>query len=236
MKPLIGLVGRRKKGHQIAGMSENLHEIDIDLFMSDYGRAVQEAGGLPVLLPVDIDPSGYVGRLDGLVLTGGTDVGPERYGRASESDLFPPETERDELELALMGLAIDGSFPVLGICRGLQIVNVHGGGTLHQDVPPHARYDVPPQAAVHPVEFAEGSVLADLYGARREVNSLHHQTVDEVAPGYIVSARGDDGSVEGLEHESLPIVAVQWHPEMMTDRASDPIFAWLVEAAVSSNA
>jgi putative glutamine amidotransferase len=236
MKPLIGLVGRRKKGHQIAGTSENLHGIDIDIYMSDYGRAVREAGGLPILLPVDIDPSEYIDRLEGLVLTGGTDVGPERYGRVAETDLFPPEAERDDLELALMGHAIDGSLPVLGICRGLQIVNVHGGGTLHQDVPPHARYDVPPHAAVHPVEFTEGSVLGGLYGMRREVNSLHHQAVDDVAPGYIVSARGDDGGVEGLEHESLPIVAVQWHPEMMTERATDPIFGWLVEAAISLRA
>lgn len=236
MKPLIGLVGRRKKGHMIAGMPEILADVDIDMYLTDYGRGVQEAGGLPVLLPVDSDPSEYVDRLDGLVLTGGTDIAPERYGRGVEAELFEPEAVRDDLELALMSLAVERELPVLGICRGLQITNVHGGGTLNQDVPPHARFEVPPETAVHPVEFAEGSVLAGVYGASREVNSLHHQSVDEVAPDYVVTARSHDGTVEGLEHRSLPIVSVQWHPEMMVGRATDPIFGWLVEAAVSSRA
>ena len=113
---------------------------------------------------------------------------------------------------------------------------MHGGGTLNQDVPPHAHFDVPPETTVHSVEFAEGTVLAGIYGASREVNSLHHQTVDEIAPDYVVSARAPDGGVEGLEHRSLPIVSVQWHPEMMAERATDPIFGWLVEAAVSLRA
>ena len=91
MKPLIGLVGRRKKGHQIAGTSENLHGIDIDIYMSDYGRAVREAGGLPILLPVDIDPSEYIDRLEGLVLTGGTDVGPSATGVWRKPICFRPK-------------------------------------------------------------------------------------------------------------------------------------------------
>ena len=220
----------------IEGIPEILDDVDIDLYLTDYSRAVQEAGGLPILLPVDADPAEYVDRLDGLVLTGGTDIGPERYGRGAEADLFEPEALRDDLELALMSLAVERRLPVLGICRGLQVTNVHGGGTLNQDVPPHAQFDVPPETKVHSVEFAEGTVLAGIYGASREVNSLHHQTVDEVAPDYVVSARAPDGGVEGLEHRSLPIVSVQWHPEMMEERATDPIFGWLVEAAVSSRA
>lgn len=220
----------------IEGMPETLDDIDIDMYLTDYSRGVQEAGGLPILLPVDSDPADYVERLDGLVLTGGTDIGPERYGREVEADLFEPEALRDDLELGLMTLAVEHRLPVLGICRGLQITNVHGGGTLHQDVPPHARFEAPPAAAVHSVEFAEGSVLAGIYGGSREVNSLHHQTVDAVAPDYVVTARAPDGGVEGLEHRSLPIVSVQWHPEMMEGRSTDPVFAWLVEAAVSSRA
>lgn len=233
MKPLIGLVGRRKKGSQVDGMPEVLVDIDIDVYLADYSRAIAEAGGLPILLPVDADPAEYVGHIDGVVLTGGTDIDPARYGHSPHAELIAPEDERDELEFALMDGAIEKGIPVLGICRGLQVVNVHGGGTLHQDVPAHSRFDVAPETAVHPVEFAAGSVLAGLYGDRRDVNSLHHQTVDDVAPGYVVSARGDDGEVEGLEHESLPVVSVQWHPEMMASRATDPIFGWLVEAAVS---
>lgn len=234
MKPLIGLVGRRKKGSQIAGMPDILAGLDIDMYFADYGRAVQEAGGLPILLPVDIDPAEYIGRLDGLVMTGGTDIAPARYGHEPDADLIAPEAERDALELALMDLAVERRLPVLGICRGLQLANVHGGGTLHQHVPPHSRFDVAPHTEVHSVEFAAGSVLAGVYGERRDVNSLHHQTVAEVAHDYLVTARGDDGTVEGLEHRTLPIVSVQWHPEMMTGRSTDPIFGWLVEAAVSS--
>ena len=133
-----------------------------------------------------------------------------------------------------MDLAVERCVPVLGICRGLQIMNVHGGGTLHQDVPSHSRYDIPPESLVDTITFEPGTVLGSVYAAAREVNSLHHQTVDVVAPGYVVSARAADGTVEGLEHASLPIVSVQWHPEMMTSRDVDPIFGWLIEAAVAS--
>ena len=143
MKPIIGIVGRRKKGHMIEGMPEILHHLDLDLFMTDYSRGVEAAGGVPVWLPVEVDPADYIDRLDGIVLTGGADVGPDRYDAAAETDLFPPEPLRDDLELALMDLAVERCVPVLGICRGLQIMNVHGGGTLHQDVPSHSRYDIP---------------------------------------------------------------------------------------------
>lgn len=236
MKPIIGIVGRRKKGHMIEGMPEILHHLDLDLFMTDYSRGVEAAGGVPVWLPVEVDPADYIDRLDGIVLTGGADVGPDRYDAAAETDLFPPEPLRDDLELALMDLAVERCVPVLGICRGLQIMNVHGGGTLHQDVPSHSRYDIPPESLVDTITFEPGTVLGSVYAAAREVNSLHHQTVDVVAPGYVVSARAADGTVEGLEHASLPIVSVQWHPEMMTSRDVDPIFGWLIEAAVASRA
>lgn len=233
-KPLIGIVGRRKQGRMIEGMPEILHHIDLDMYLSDYSRGVEAAGGVPVWLPVGVDPAEYIGRLDGLVLTGGADVGPERYGAEPETDLFPPEPVRDDLELALMDLVVERGLPTLGICRGLQIMNVHGGGTLHQDVPAHSRYDIPPESLVDTITFEPDTVLAGVYGAGREVNTLHHQTVDVVATDYVVSARAADGVVEGLEHAELPLVSVQWHPEMMTSRDSDPIFRWLVETAVPS--
>ena len=220
----------------IEGMPEILHDIDLDLYLTDYSKGVLAAGGVPVWLAVEADPADYIGRLDGIVLTGGADVGPERYGAESETDLFPPEPVRDDLELALMDLAVERSIPTLGICRGLQIMNVHGGGTLHQDVPPHSRYDIAPDSLVDSITIEPDTVLSSVYGSSREVNSLHHQTVDAVAPDYVVSARAADGVVEGLEHRSLPLVSVQWHPEMMTTRDHDPIFGWLVEAAVASRA
>ena len=172
-----------------------------------------------------------MGRLDGIVLPGGPDVDPARYHEEALTDLYPPEVERDEYEATLLDVALAGAMPVLGICRGLQLINVHLGGSLHQHVPVHARYDVGPEATTHEVTFVPGSVLGSLYGERRAVNSLHHQTIARLAGGITPTATADDGEVEGVEHATLPLVAVQWHPEMMDGSDADPLFAWIVEAA-----
>ncbi|MCP5029408.1 MAG: gamma-glutamyl-gamma-aminobutyrate hydrolase family protein [Actinomycetia bacterium] len=231
LRPLIGLPGRRTLAGSIHGFPPNLGHIGVDLYLADYSRGLVEAGGLPVNLPIDADPVELADHLDGVLLTGGADISPDRYGHEPETDLFPPEDRRDSFELALLGRAVARELPVLGICRGLQLINVHAGGTLNQDVPPHSCFAVAPDTEVHPVEFAAGSILHRLYGATRQVNSLHHQTVQELAPGLNITGRSDDGTVEGLESDDGCLVAVQWHPEMMRTRPDDPIFAWLVEAA-----
>jgi putative glutamine amidotransferase len=229
--PLIGLTGRRKMGEQIEDLPSTLDHIEADLFMADYAQAVSEAGGLPIYVPFVVDPVEIIARLDGLLLTGGADIEPARYGREAEADLFPPEPARDELELALLEAALERGIPVLGICRGLQLMNVHGGGTLHQDVPPHACFDLAPDTEVHKVHLEPDSLLGGLYGPTLTVNSLHHQTIEEVADDYVVTGRADDGAVEGLEHRDARVVSVQWHPEMMVSRSTDPIFTWLVDQA-----
>jgi len=230
-KPLIGITGRRKKGRDIVGNLEVLSDFDVDLYYADYANGVLEAGGLPVHLPVDADPVDLLNHLDGLLLPGGADIDPGRYGAESETDDFPPEPARDEQELALVNQAYELAVPILGICRGLQIINVRAGGTLHQDVTPHAGFDHPTTTEWHTVTFESGSVLGGIYGTERPVNSLHHQTIDRIGDGLRVSARSPEGSIEGIEHTDLPIVAVQWHPEMLPTRPSDPLFTWLVEAA-----
>ncbi len=230
-KPLIGLSGRRRKGRDVAGTPEPLNEIDIDVYMADYARGVLDAGGLPVHLPIDIDPAAIIARLDGILLPGGTDVDPARYGADAHAQLLPGEPERDGFEFALLDCAVSSEIPVLGICRGLQVINVFDGGTLHQHVAPHSRYDLPPTAEEHGVEFKDGSILHGLYGETRRVNTLHHQTVDRPGQHLIVTAIADDGEVEGLEHGEAEILAVQWHPELMTSRAEDPVFGWLVDQA-----
>lgn len=230
-RPMIGLSGRRKTGASIVGTPEPLYHLEGDWYYADYARGVWEAGGLPVHLPLDVDPAEFVERLDGIVLTGGADIGPELYGADSETEEFPPEPERDEFELGLYRAACGIALPTLGICRGLQLINVADGGSLHQHVPAHAGFDRPPETLLHSVAFEQGSILADLYGESMKTNSLHHQIVDDVGRGLRVTASAPDGTVEGLEHESLPIVAVQWHPEMLPQRATDPIFTWLVDAA-----
>ena len=234
VKPLIGLVGRRRRFGDLDGTPDALAGLEIDLYFADYTRAVIAAGGFPVHVPIDADPTDVLERCDGLLLAGGTDVEPSLYGQAAETDLFPPEPERDRLEFALMDGAAEHQLPVLGICRGIQVANVHGGGTLEQHVPEHARYDLDPATEIHGGRFEPDSLLGSLYGESITVNSLHHQMLDRLADGYRPTAWDDTGKVEGLEHTELPIVGVQWHPEMMTDRDVDPIFRWLVESAVPS--
>jgi putative glutamine amidotransferase len=230
-RPLIGLTGRRKRGSQVAGFPTNLDGVELDVYVNDYARAVTEAGGLPVHLPLHADPADYAGSLDGLLLSGGTDVDPARYGAEPDPSAYAPEPARDHLELGFVDVAADEDLPVLGICRGVQVLNVWGGGSLRQHVPVHARFDVPPGDRVDELTIAAGSVLHALYGPRLAVNSLHHQTIEQVADGWTVSARSSLGDVEALEWPGHDVIGVQWHPELLDTRDADPIFGWLVERA-----
>lgn len=231
MKPLIGLVGRRTTGEQLIGNHAALSGSPVDLYYAEYAQAVIEAGGLPVYLPNDVAPSDIVGRLDGLLMTGGTDIAPELYGAPADPDLLVTEPARDAFELAVLDAAYLRELPTLGICRGLQIINVHAGGTLHQHVAEHARTDGRRDDLVHNVSIEPDTTLADVYGDVCKVNSLHHQAADRIGAELRVVARADDGGIEAIEHTKLPVVAVQWHPEMLATRATDPIFAWLIGAA-----
>ena len=219
-------------GRDIARNLDVLGDSPVDIFYADYSQAVIAAGGIPIFLPVDLDPADAVAKLDALLLTGGDDISPDRYGAVLEAHTHPPEPIRDAYEFALLDNAAERSLPTLGICRGLQLVNVHAGGTLHQHVPTHAFVNEPGSVEQHVVTLEPGSVLADVYGSTQSVNSLHHQSVDQLGANLRVTASTDDGGVEGIEHADLPIVAVQWHPEMLATAATDPIFRWLVAQAV----
>lgn len=228
-RPLIGLPGRRKISAQVEGFPETLDHLEIDMYMADYARSVLRAGGLPVHLPLDADPTAYLDALDGIVLTGGADLNPEAYGAANTDSAV--EQIRDDYEFALLGGALDADLPVLGICRGLQLLNVHQGGSLHQDVPEHARYDVAPDTRTNTVTIEAASRLHLLFGDSVEVNSLHHQTVDTVGNELSVTGRAEDGTVEALEMAGRDVVAVQWHPEMLdpAHAKADPLLVWLVQ-------
>ena len=228
-RPLIGLPGRRKRVGDLGGFPVSLGELHLDLYFADYARNVYAVGGMPVHLPIDADPADWVHHLDGLVLTGGADVDPSRYGHDNTASISEPE--RDSVEFELYRTALDDEIPVLGICRGFQLVNVHAGGTLHQDVPSHARYDLPPSTAAHGVTIEPGSILHGLLGDQRAVNSLHHQTADEIGDGLRVTAVADDGTPEAVERSDAAVLAVQWHPEMMS--RDDATFRWVVEAATA---
>lgn len=160
-------------------------------------------------------------RAELLLLPGGGDIAPWRYGRpeVGASDIDPT---RDERELALLREFVQSGRPVLGICRGLQLVNVFFGGTLHRHIDGHSQCEG--RDRLHPV-FAEGGTLRALYGARFTVNSAHHQAVEWLGDGLRVLARAEDGTIEALAHEDLPILAVQWHPERLHGEVSVPKIA-----------
>lgn len=182
-----------------------------------YAEALRQAGIEPVLISPG-QPARLNG-LDGLLLTGGTDLNPARYGAVPDPANEPPDDERDELETALLKQALDAGLPVLAICRGLQLFNVAHGGTLIQNLDNSAIHVVrgnDPALPAHEIVVAADSRLAAILGEGvHAVNSRHHQAVERVGAGLTVTARSTpDGVVEGLERSDLPFaVAVQWHPE-----------------------
>jgi len=203
-----------------------------------YFEGVTLAGGIAVLLPpqpVDEHIANLVlDGLDGLVITGGKDVDPARYGQAPHPKTDEPRHDRDEWELALLARALKRGLPVLGICRGAQVLNVALGGTLHQHLPDvvgHSRHQAGNAVfSTSRVHVAPGTRLATLIGQYSDEQCYHHQAIAELGKGLIASARDSDGVIEAIE---LPgdtfVVAVQWHPE---ERLSDlRLFAAVVEAA-----
>jgi putative glutamine amidotransferase len=232
---MIGITGRRWAASVLGShVPEAMSGVHFDLHFSDYPRSIALAGGLPVELTRDADVEEMVEHLDGLVLTGGADVDPSNYDQPHDENLGVLEPDRDEWEIALLAAARARDLPVLAICRGLQLVNVVFGGTLRQHVEldegaGHPQWDVDGHEATHRVNVVEGSMTSRLFPEEIGVNSLHHQVVDIVGEGLIVSAKASDGVVEGLETPDGRIVAVQWHPELLAK--PDPTFVWLVREA-----
>jgi putative glutamine amidotransferase len=195
----------------------------------NYLRSLEGAGLLPIVVAPMADPSRAGEILDavgGLLLTGGEDVDPGRYGAARHPALGAVNPARDATELALLAAARDRRLPVLAICRGIQLLNVALGGTLVQDLPSQrpsdVKHDQPHDAAsrTHDVAIVAGTRLAAATGtSAMPVNSYHHQAVDRLAAGLRVSATATDGLVEAVETDDAAwwVVAVQWHPEDLTD-------------------
>jgi putative glutamine amidotransferase len=215
-------------------------------FNGNYPAALAASGALPVIIPLGLPDDALADlfdRLDGLCLAGGVDIDPAHYDEARHPALGNVDATRDATELTLARWALAADLPLFGICRGIQLLNVAGGGSLYQDLAaqmPAARQhdfspaDSPWERPVHAVRVAEGSRLAALLRTGEVMtNSFHHQAVKEVAAGFVPAAWAADGVVEGIEAPGQRFVlGVQWHPEGMftTDPLARELFAAFVGA------
>ena len=213
--------------------------------LDTYTKAVLKAGGLPVILPITLADSAlveeYLEMIDGLILTGGADIHPSFYGQIVLERCGEIDEERDRFEVELIHATRARDLPFLGICRGLQVLNVALGGSLYQDLsyragtdPTHMNSRERRAEPAHPVVIAPGSRLAAIIGAGELiVTSTHHQAIRDIAPGLAVSAVAPDGVIEGIEGPGRFLLAVQWHPERMADRHPEQLalFRSLVESA-----
>ena len=228
MRPVIGLSSYRETARWGAW------EQPADLLPAEYARAVEAAGGIPVLLPPS-DPAAAVDvidRLDGLVISGGADVAPTRYGEAPGEHTVSWRDDRDAWELALLDAADAVALPVLGVCRGMQVMAVHAGGRLDQHVPDvvgHERHNPGgDQYGATDIRVEAGSRLAALLREGVVGTCHHHQAVAE-HPGFAAVAWADDGLLEAIEAPGERFrLGIQWHPEAADDAR---LFAGLVRAA-----
>ncbi len=213
--------------------------------LPDYVEAVRRAGGEPrVLDPVKDGAEQVAAEVNGLLLTGGVDVDPSRYGEIRHPSVVNVEPERDQFEFALLRCAREARLPVFGICRGLQVMNVAFGGTLVQDIASEMTGTLehtvpsPPCAVAHEVWVSKGSRLWTLMQEKMadadtcSVNSRHHQSVKRLAAGFEVTATAPDGVVEAIECENASFcLAVQWHPENFWRTGEfRPLFEGFIEA------
>ena len=226
-RPVIGVTTQTL--HAIHGIPEGLPESWV--MNQRYFRAVMAAGGVPWMIPLIADDPATLReiyeRLDGILIPGGVDMDPGTYGECTSPLCGRLDPARDATELQLTRWAVADGLPVLGLCRGAQVINVALGGSLYQDIgaevpgaEPHDFYPTKGFARdhlAHHIDLAPGSRLRDAFGAETSpVNSMHHQSVKRVGEGLRVSAVAPDGVVEGVEgtRDDAFLVGVQWHPEM----------------------
>ncbi len=231
--PVIGIFA-----HQIH-RPEQPTSPPIDGLYGDYCRAVALAGGAPLLIPLKLSEPAWRSiyeRLDGLLFPGGVDVAPSFYGEPPHPQLGKIDDALDKAEMLFARWALTDALPILGICRGIQLLNVAAGGALYQHIPaqiPNAlTHAWPDTSDAHRVDIDAGTRLAAALGATScQTNSRHHQAIKTLAPRFIVTARAPDGVIEGIERPDAPfIVAVQWHPENMAP--TNPLMLRLFQAFV----
>lgn len=238
MKPVIGVLGNLTTIEDGAVTRAYVNQSYVD--------AIEQAGGIPLVFPVSKDTvatGGLLERVDGLLITGGLDVHPFYYDEEPYQELGAILPNMDLFHIEALQKAVDMQMPILGICRGIQVMNVAFGGTLFQDLS-----HIPTMVlkhwqkgsrtlGMHYVNVEAGSKLRRMVGDRLMVNSIHHQAVKDVAPGFRVAAKASDGVVEAIEKQDYGFcLGLQWHPEEMVkvSGAMKPIFQTFVNAARTS--
>lgn len=236
MGPIIAMIC----GHDTSNQRDRYYVNNAEI------RAVTAAGGVPILLPYMNDEKKLAAALDfvgGVLLPGGVDVDPHLYGEEPIRGLGRIDPDWDALDVTAAKIALERDIPVLGLCRGMQVLNVAAGGTLWQDIPgqvtealQHAQ-KAPRWAATHGITIEEDSLLGELLGSSMRVNSYHHQAVKDAGDGMRVTAKAMDGIVEAVEAPDRRFaLGVQWHPELMvdTDAVQRKLFERFVEAAAAT--
>ena len=234
MKPLIGVTTSEMRSSRAGTLRRHGEPPHAEMALGmTYLRAIEAAGGMPVVLPPLGDAVAYLDRLDGICLSGGPDLDPDAYGATERhAELGPTEPSLDAFELELARAADARGIPILGICRGAQALNVARGGTLNQHLPGH-RQTEPATATTHSVLVEPETQLAALLGTHLlRVNSFHHQAVDRLGGGLRAVAHAADGTVEGIEAPGERFVlGVQWHVEGLV---AQPRHRVLFEALVAA--
>lgn len=223
-RPLVGIIGNLLIDQ--GGMFPGYERAYVN---NDYVQTVAMAGGIPFILPLISDYESIkrqIESMDALIISGGYDVNPLIYGEEpiqQQGFLCP---ERDEYDIKVIKIALELKKPILGICRGLQILNAALGGTLYQDTSiieesyiKHHQ-DSRPDVPSHTVNVIKGTKLYEILGESAFTNSFHHQAIKELAPGFKISAKAKDGVIEAIEKEDGFTIGVQWHPEMMAKKDS----------------
>ncbi len=225
-KTIVGITGNEKELDSMLGMK-------FVAVSRDLADGVKEAGGIPIVIPMGSpeDAKDYVDMIDKLILSGGQNVDPRFYGEEKTVDSDDYLLARDEFELALVAEALKQKKPIFAVCRGMQLLNVALGGTLHQDVADHWQDEL--LGTSHELEVAPNSQVSQLFQAGSQINSFHHQSIKELAPGLVATARDPrDGTIEAYEGKSgQSILGIQWHPEFLRKQCkhSQRLFQYVVD-------
>jgi putative glutamine amidotransferase len=223
--PIIGITLSLDHGIRLSPGHEYVH------VKRAYAKAIADAGGRPLHISPELDVTSVIAVCDGVVISGGDDIPPDLYGEQVMSGIDEESRERIQWERQLLDTFAQARAPLLGVCYGMQLMNVHYGGSLLQDIraanPAALDHGGGGKRTQHEIDISPGSFLAPLFGTAVTVCSTHHQAVARLANGFKVAALASDGTIEAIERDQL--VAVEWHPE--ADTTGNKIYGLLVERA-----